>query len=98
TIVANNKSNPDLTNEVKVNSFGFKILAIFSKQKKQTIADQLKLQGYFSKLQEEIDISKDFSSSNFGSDINSKFNSLNVFKKEIIKIKNDFNNKSQKEF
>lgn len=98
TIITDNKNSPDLTNEEKVNSFGFKILAIFSKQKKQTIADQLKLQRYFVQLQEEIDISKDFSSPNFGSDLKSKFNYLNVFKKAIVKIKNDFNKKCQKEF
>ncbi|MGK0291244.1 MAG: DNA replication protein DnaC, partial [bacterium] len=43
TIITENKNNPDLTNELKINSFAFKILAVFSKQKKQTVADQLKL-------------------------------------------------------
>jgi hypothetical protein len=98
TIITENKNNPDLTNELKINSFAFKILAVFSKQKNQTIADQLKLQLIFIKLQEQIEIAKDFSSSDFGPNLNSKLNYLNVFKNDIIKIKNDFNNKSQKEY
>jgi len=96
--ISDNKNNLDLTNEIRTNSFGFKFLAVFSKHKKQTIADKLKLQVNFTKLQEAIEISKDFSSSEFGSDLVSKLSSLNIFKENILEIQNEFNSKIQNEF
>ena len=98
TIISNNKNNSNLTDEVKVNSLRFKILAVLSKQKKQTITEQSKLKTNFKRLQEAIEISKDFPSFDFGTDLNSKLSNLNTFKKSIDRTKNDFNNKSLKEF
>ena len=45
SIFENNKENEDLTNKAKIDSFGFKMASIFSKSKKQTISDHLKLQN-----------------------------------------------------
>jgi len=98
SIFNNNKNNHDLTNHEKINSFVFKISAVFSKSKKQTIADHLELQGNFEKLEECIKISKDFPIKEFSGVLNSKKDALENYKKEIPFIKNDFNDKIEIEF
>lgn len=98
SIFNENKNNPDLLNQNKVSSFGFKILASFSKTKKKTITDHLLLQANFSKLQHIIEGSTDFLTTNFNGALEVKRNSLDEFKKEIPVVKNGFNIKINNEF
>lgn len=98
TIFNNNTSNPDLTNTDKINSLGFKLLSVFSKSKKQTIADHIELQRNSVKLEECLKISKDFQTLNFTGSLEAKKNSLSTIKTEITNIKNSFRDKIENEF
>lgn len=98
SIFENNKENEDLTNKAKIDSFGFKIASIFSKSKKQTISDHLKLQNNFKKLEECIKSSKDYIPKEFNGDLDSKKKTLHSFKTDAIKLKNSFNDKIEEEF
>lgn len=98
TIFSNNTNNPDLTNTDKINGLGFKLLSVFSKSKKQTIADHIELQLNSEKLEECLKISKDFQTLNFTGSLESKKNSLPTLKTEITKLKNNFSDKIENEF
>ena len=98
TILSNNKNNPDLTNTDKINGFSFKLLAIFSKNKKQTIADQIELQLNSVKLEECLKISKDFQTLNFTGSLEEKKNILPTLKTGIAKVKSSFSDKIENEF
>ena len=98
TILSNNKNNPDLTNTDKINGFGFKLLAIFSKSKKQTIADHIELQRNSLELEESLKISKDFQTLNFTGSLEEKKNSLPTLKTQIAKVKSSFSDKIENEF
>lgn len=98
SIFNTNKNNPDLTNHSKINSFSFKFLSVFSKSKKQTIADHLKLYNNFSNLENCLKGTKDFPATEFNDTLEAKKNSLNILRSEISKIKNDFNTKIHREF
>ena len=98
TIFSNNTNNPDLTNTDKINSFGFKLLSVFSKSKKQTIADNIELQRNSVKLEDCLKISKDFQTINFTGSLETKKNSLPTLKTEITKVKNSFSDKIENEF
>ncbi|MBX2932014.1 MAG: GreA/GreB family elongation factor [Chitinophagaceae bacterium] len=98
TIFSNNQNNPDLTNSDKVNGLGYKFLSVFSKSKKQTIADHIELQSNSAKLEECLKISKDFATLNFSGSLEAKKNSLPTLKTEITSIKNSFSDKIENEF
>ena len=98
SIFSNNKNNPDLTNQSKINSFSFKFLSIFSKSKKQTIADHLELHNNFSNLEDCLKGTKDIPALDFGDSLETKKNSLNTLRSEISKVKNGFNDNIQSEF
>jgi len=98
SIFSNNKNNPDLTNEAKINSFSFKLLSIFSKSKKQTIADHSELYNIFSTLEDYLKSTKDFPVTDFGGTLETKKNSLHMLRNEIAKIKTGFNENVQSEF
>ena len=97
-IFSNNKNNPDFTNTNKINGFGYKVLSVFSKRKKQTIADHYELQSKSVKLDECLKISKDFQNLNFTDSMDAKKNSLSTLKTEITKLKNSFSDKIENEF
>ncbi len=98
SIFSSNKNNPDLTNQAKINSFSFKFLSVFSKSKKQTIADNLELHSNFSKLEECLKVSKDFSSTDFSGPLQTKEKSLHTLRNEITNIKNGFSDNIENEF
>ena len=98
SIFSTNKNNPDLTNESKINSFSFKFLSIFSKSKKQTIADNLELRNNFSNLEDCLKGTKDIPATHFGDSLETKINSLHTLRGEISKVKNGFNDNIQSEF
>lgn len=97
-IFSNNENNPDLINTDKINGFSFKLLSIFSKSKKQTIADNIELKLNSVKLKECLTISKDFQTLNFIGSMEAMKNSLQTLKNEITKIKNSFSDKIENEF
>jgi hypothetical protein len=45
TIFEKNKNNEDVKDQTKINSFGYKFLSVFSKAKKETIADHNSLKN-----------------------------------------------------
>jgi superfamily I DNA and/or RNA helicase/transcription elongation GreA/GreB family factor/very-short-patch-repair endonuclease len=98
TIFSNNTNNPDLINTDKINGFGFRLSSVFSKSKKQTIADHIELQHNFVKLEECLRISKDFQTLNFRGSMEAKKNSLPTLKTEITKLKNSLSDKIENEF
>ncbi|MEY3499831.1 MAG: hypothetical protein RL308_1500 [Bacteroidota bacterium] len=93
-----NINNTYLTNTQKINSFDFKLLSVFSKNKKQTIEDHNELQHNFLKLEECLKVSKDFKSLIFTGNIEAKANSFQTLKTEISTIKNSFSYKIESEF
>ncbi len=98
TIFSNNQYNPDITNTEKVNGFAYKLLSVFSKSSKQTIANQIELQSNFEKLDVCFRISQDFKTLNFSGSLEAKKNSLQSIKTEIANIKNSFRDKIENEF
>ena len=93
-----NSNNEDLKNELKVNSYWFRLTSVFSKKRKKTTLDYLKLIDNFKKLQIVIKNSRDFAETKFENDLQSKFNILLELKKTIEKTKNNFERKCQAEF
>ncbi|MFL5739907.1 MAG: AAA domain-containing protein [Flavisolibacter sp.] len=89
-IFERNKKNTDLTDEVKLNSFGYKVLALFSKQKKQTKVDFLKLKERFTSLEEDVRSTKDFNFQQFTGDLNAKKTALAIFKEKAKQLESGF--------
>lgn len=98
SIFSANTNNPDLINTDKINGFGFKLLSVFSKSKKQTIADHIELQRNSVRLDECLKISKDFQTLNFTGNLEAKKNSLQTLRTEIAKLKTSFSEKIENEF
>ncbi|MEY5042292.1 MAG: hypothetical protein RLZZ414_1856, partial [Bacteroidota bacterium] len=98
TIIATNKSNQDLNDESKINGFSYKFFSFFSKSKKQTITDYLELQSNFKKLEECLKLSKDLNKILFSGKLNDKLNSLDILKRDIVKIQSEIEIKIQIEF
>jgi superfamily I DNA and/or RNA helicase/transcription elongation GreA/GreB family factor/very-short-patch-repair endonuclease len=98
SIFNSNKNNPDITNQAKLNSFSFKFLSLFSKRKKQTIADHLELNNNFSRLEDCLKHTKDIPTTDLNGALETKKNSLNILRSEILKVKNGFTNNIQSEF
>lgn len=97
-IIYNNRGNSDLKNETKISTIGYKILATFSKQKKQTISDYHDLVAHISDLQTSVQNSIDFPNLNFGKTLEAKLNELAFLKTTITKTQNDFDNRIKEEF
>ncbi len=98
TIFNANKDNPDILNHVKIKSLSFKVLSIFSKSKKHTIADHLKLHSNFSKLENCLDGSKDLPPVEFGGTLEAKKNSLLTLEHKINAVKTSFDKNIESEF
>jgi superfamily I DNA and/or RNA helicase/transcription elongation GreA/GreB family factor/very-short-patch-repair endonuclease len=93
-----NKNNEDIINHNKINSFGYKLLSVFSKVKKETIADNNSLQKHFEKLDVSIKKAKDFPNVDFKISLIEKQNILNLYKSELKSVRNYFNQKIEAEF
>ena len=98
TIFINNANNPDITNKEKVNGFAYKVLSLFSINKKQTISDIIELEINSTKLEEYLKTSKDFKELNFSGSLDDKKNNCPSLKNEISKTSNNFKDKIEKEF
>ena len=97
-IFEKNKSNEDVKDQNKINSFIYKLLSVFSKTKRETIADHNLLKKQFEELEVEIKNAKDFPSADFKESVDEKQNALKYYKKELNEIKNYFNQKIESEF
>lgn len=93
-----NKNNPDLTDENKINGFVYKFLSAFSKTKKQTIADYSALQKSFSKLESHLNNATDIQFDNLQGSLTEKNTTLQKVKSRISEIKNNFDTKIEAEF
>lgn len=97
-ILDSNRNNEDLKNDEKINGFGYKVLSIFSKDKKQTIEDHDSLVGYFGQLENNLKLSKDLPKLNFrGSMLDNETNLISL-KTELQQIKSNINQKIDNEF
>ncbi len=97
-VIISNVSNPDILNYEKVNKLKYKIFSLFSKDKKNTILDQKKLDSTFIKLSEIINNYKDFNTLNISGNLEEKVNLLNGLKFQIKEIKTSFDKKIIEEF
>jgi superfamily I DNA and/or RNA helicase len=97
-IFSKNKNNLDLTNTVKINSIGYKLLSLISKSKKQTIADYIELERKSVKLEEYLKLAKDLQPLDFTGSIEVRKNSLPALIDNVTKLKNCFGDKIENEF
>jgi len=93
-----NRNNEDVKDQNKINSFSFKLLSVFSKAKKETIADHNSLKKHFEKLETTIKNAKDFPNADFKYTFSEKQSYLNYYKSELNGVKNYFNQKIESEF
>jgi superfamily I DNA and/or RNA helicase/very-short-patch-repair endonuclease len=98
TIFNENKNNPDLINENKINSFGYKLLSLFSKVNKQTISDYLKLKSNFKKLEECLKLTKNFKPVLFTGTLDDKEKSLTSLRSDIEHVQSTFDTKIKNDF
>jgi transcription elongation GreA/GreB family factor len=98
TIIIENSNNPDLLDENKINSFSYKFLSLFSKNKKKTINDNFKLHDRFSKIANFLNSTKDFKGESFEGELGTKKTTLIKVKSYISEIKRIFDTKIEKEF
>lgn len=97
-IIDLNVNKPDIFNHEKVTSLTYKIMSLFSKDRKNTLIDQKKLNSLFIKLSELIFNSKDFNSLILTGNLEEKVNILTSLKSQIVQIKTSFDNKIVQEF
>ncbi len=93
-----NKNNPDLADEDKINSFAYKFLSVFSKNKKKIIADHFALQKSFSKIENYLNSAKDIQSVSFQGSLSDKNTTLQKVKNNLYEIKNSFDTKIETDF
>ncbi|MCA5004799.1 AAA domain-containing protein [Sphingobacterium bovistauri] len=93
-----NINNSDLINEKKINSFIYKLLATFSKNKKQTITDHSALQNSFSQLEKHLSNAKDIKSESFQGSLTNNNTTFKNVKSSLSEIKNSFDTKIETEF
>src|SRR5690606_23404051 len=98
SLFSDNKNNPDITDESKINGFVYKFLSNFSSSKKQTIADHSTLQKSFSKLENHLNNAKDIQSVSFQGSLIDKNATLQKVKTNISEIKSRFDTKIETEF
>lgn len=98
TILDKNSENKDLTNESKINSFFFKLIANFSSSKKQIIADYNGLMNNFSELRLKTKKAKDIPANSFEGTLQNKIDIFFKFRKDVNEIKANFNHKIIEEF
>lgn len=98
TIFSKNENNHDLINDTKINSFFFKISAVFFKSKKQTINDHKELQTIFSKLSNLVETSKDLPTTNFNERLETNKTLFKGYIDLIETTKLDFESKVLDEF
>jgi len=98
SVFSENKNNPDITDENKINGFVYKFLSAFSKTKKQTIADHSALQKSFSKLENHLKNAKDIQSESLQGSLTDKNTAFQKVKSRISEIKDNFETKVEAEF
>lgn len=97
-IFKSNENNIDITNELKVNSFLYKLSSLYSKTKKQTIGDYRTLQKLFTNLNLIIKSCSDLPESEFKGSLESNRDNLNSYRIKINETTDCFHLKIQTEF
>lgn len=93
-----NANNLDITNELKINSFLYKLSSLFSKTKKRTIGDYKTLQKLFTNLNLIIESSSDLPESEFKGSLESNRDNLISYRIKINETTGCFHLKIQTEF
>lgn len=98
TLVNNNKKNEDFYQEDKTNSFFYKALSLFTKEKKQTRIDQQHINSLFLQLAAKSKNCSDLTSIELPNDIKGKVLNLSDYKKSLQELKTNFKSKVKMEF
>ena len=98
SIFERNRDNEDVTNHNKINSFGYQLVSVFSKAKKETIADHNSLKKHFEKLNGSIKNAKDFPNVDFKDSLTERKDVLNLYKSRLNGVRNHFSQKIESEF
>tara|TARA_R110002074_G_scaffold344593_1_gene514983 strand:+ start:2015 stop:6391 length:4377 start_codon:yes stop_codon:yes gene_type:complete len=97
-ILTKNKQNEDFYLETKTNGYFYKTIALFSKEKKETIIDQQKANSLFLQLSTTSENCNDIASYVIPNSLKEKVNTLKEFKIGIDTAKSDFDRKIEIEF
>ncbi len=97
-ILKTNESNIELTNELKLNSFLYKLSSFISKTKKQTINDYKSLQFLFSNLNSKIKNCNDLPDEEFANSLELNKGQLEKYKNKLKDSEQKFDSKLQNEF
>lgn len=97
-VLEKNRNNDDILDQDKINTFWYKFVSVFSKEKRETTADNKILQECFEKLNELTSNSKYFSPIGFEDLMIRKQEYLNLYKSELNGKKAFFNSKIEAEF
>ena len=92
------RNNEDVTNHNKINSFGYKFLSFFSKEKKEIISDHNSLKKHFEKLNSLIKNAKDLPNLDFKDSLIENQSILKKYKSELNEVKNQFKQKAENEY
>lgn len=93
-----NRDNEDIFNFNKINTFGYKLVSLFSKEKRETIADCKLLNEHFEKLDRLTKNSKYFPPIGFNDFLTEKQVFLNSYKLELKTARTYYNSKIESEF
>lgn len=97
-ILTKHKTNNDFFDEEKTNGFLFKIISIFSKEKKTTLTDQQTIYTLFEDYSLKTNHSKDFESINFSKSIKENQDILKNYKLITERIDKEFQSKTENEY
>jgi transcription elongation GreA/GreB family factor len=92
------QGSPDFTNNSKINSAGYKVLSWFSSSKKEILADHVKVNGLFTKLEQQIIACKDIPNIRFQGDLAARNGQLTTYKNELSNFRSSFEARMGEEF
>ncbi|WP_445721937.1 AAA domain-containing protein [Flavobacterium sp.] len=98
SILKKHEANNDFLDEEKTNGFLFKIVSIFSKEKKTTLADQKNIGSLYDDYSLKTYNSKDFETISFSNSIKENKDILKNYKLIIERIDNEFQSKIENEY
>lgn len=98
TILKANEGNTELTNELKLNSFFYRLSSIVSKTKKKTIDDYKTLQVLFANLSSTLVNCPDLPVEDFNKNLELNKSLLVKYKNKLEEVKGNFDSKINNEF
>ncbi len=93
-----NSHNEDLTNDTKINSIGYKLVSVFSNERKDTVQDHNALKNDFEQLEILTKGAKDFPNIVLKKSLKENQSILNAYKAALNEVKNYFHQKIEAEF